>query len=351
MIDVGFYMRINEFKRSLNGSAKHDPEVAYSFLENNRSRQPVVFNIETTNACNMVCGFCPRTTQMTRQIKTMAVETFREIANQLQPHPADLWERWEAFAADNYRVPRGEQSENNFFLYILPRVLVLHGYGDPLLDPHMPDCVAALTTQNIPSYFSCNPSNINIERTLRTFDNGLTYIKYSLDAIEDNEHKQIRGKASNYTDGYRKIMELIGLKEQKGYKTQIIITMIDLHKPNQAEEFAALSEAFRDSGVYIYLKSLDQSWLTGADRPPSIHWSEFCQIPWSSMTIKSDGLAASCEEDFNNEIILGDAKTTSLYDIWNGAAYTALRRNHIDLSESTHCTNGKCDMRPVGKFL
>ena len=48
----------------------------------------------------------------------------------------------------------------------------------------------------------------------------------------------------------------------------------------------------------------------------SIHWIEFCQFPWSSMTIKSNGESVECVEDFNNEIILGDAKTQSLYDIW-----------------------------------
>ena len=41
-------------------------------------------------------------------------------------------------------------------------------------------------------------------------------------------------------------------------------------------------------------------------------------FPWPFMTIKSNGESVECAEDYNNEIILGDAKSESLYDIWNG---------------------------------
>ena len=50
---------------------------------------------------------------------------FRDIAPQLTPHPAPLWERWLQFAEREYHIPQDEQSENAFFLYILPRVVVL----------------------------------------------------------------------------------------------------------------------------------------------------------------------------------------------------------------------------------
>ena len=56
------------------------------------------------------------------------------------------------------------------------------------------------------------------------------------------------------------------------------------------------------------------------------------------MTIKSNGEAAECVEDFNNEIILGDASKESLYDIWNGQKYAQLRKNHFDMKPGIKCT-------------
>jgi radical SAM protein with 4Fe4S-binding SPASM domain len=130
-------------------------------------------------------------------------------------------------------------------------------------------------------------------------------------------------------------------------KTQVIITMIDLGR----DQYEQLKEAFKNTDVYIYQKSLDQSWLTGKPAPKSIHWSEPCQIPWTSMTIDSNGLAVSCEESFNSDIVLGDTKTTPLADIWNGIAYEDFRQNHLSMKKKTHCTNGTCDMRIYGKWL
>ena len=55
-------------------------------------------------------------------------------------------------------------------------------------------------------------------------------------------------------------------------------------------------------------------------------------------------------EDFNNEIVLGDTREESLYDIWNGEKYTAFRSNHFDLTPGIKCTE-QCDMQLIGSFL
>jgi radical SAM protein with 4Fe4S-binding SPASM domain len=103
--------------------------------------------------------------------------------------------------------------------------------------------------------------------------------------------------------------------------------------------------------VYVYLKSQDQMWYEDNNQgTQSIHWLEFCQFPWSSMTVKSNGECAECVEDFNNEIILGDAKTESLYDIWNGEKYKRFRNDHFELTPGLKCTE-QCDMQLVGSFL
>jgi radical SAM protein with 4Fe4S-binding SPASM domain len=335
MIDINFYMATHQFKKLVMQGWK--PEDAFDVLEHNRSKTPVVFNIETTNSCTMTCVFCPRTKLMTRPIKTMKPKVFERIANQLEPHSEQLWRKWQRFAYDMYGVPFEEQSENAFFLYVIPRVIVLHGYGDPLLDPHIADYVGLLTGRNIPSYFSCNPSNINMDKIERVFDAGLSYIKFSV----DNLTSSVRGQDAFCTD-YPNIMRAL----EKAKNTQVIITMIDMGQ----DQFAELKESFRDTGVYIYQKSLDQSWLTGKEKPKSIHWQEPCSFPWSSLSVNSSGLVIPCGETFNNDIILGDTTKNTLQEIWNGDEYRLLRANHIYMTDQTHCTNGTCEMNTYGKF-
>lgn len=350
MFDIEFYMKVFELKRQLMAGKKEDRDYLFEKLEEYRSKSPLVYNIETTNACNMRCEMCPRTTMMTRPIETLDMKTFKSVIDQIEPFSDSQWQKWENFVEKNYGISKNDISENHFFLYIIPKVIVLHGYGDPLLDKMMPERVRLLSEKNIPSYFSCNPANIDIGRTVETFENGLGYVKYSIEATEDILHKEVRGSASNFTESYKRILHLLDLKKKHGYKTIIVITMLNLNKPWQEEEWGKLRDAFDGLDVYTYLKSQDQMWYEDTrQQTKSIHWIEFCQFPWSSMTIKSNGEAVECVEDYNNEIILGNAKKEYLYDIWNGEKYRKLREDHFSLTPGIKCTE-QCDMKLIGMY-
>ncbi|MBU0581105.1 MAG: SDR family oxidoreductase [Candidatus Margulisbacteria bacterium] len=350
MIDINFYMKVFELKQRLMKGESFDKEFIFDEFEKFRSKEPVIYNIETTNACNMRCKMCPRTTMMTRKIEALNMETFIKIVDQIRPWTEEEWETWQIFVEEKYGINRNDMSENHFFLHIIPKVVVMHGYGDPLLDKDMSERVKIMAEKGLIPYFSCNPANINIEKNLEMFRNGLGYVKYSIESVDDFLHKKIRGEASNFTESYQKILKLLEEKEKHNYKTIIVITMLDLKGLNQQEEFNKLKKAFEGKDVYIYFKSQDQQWYENKNEGTnSLHWQEFCQFPWSSMTIKSNGEAAMCVEDFNNEIILGDAKEESLQEIWDNEKYIQLRRDHFNLKKCLKCTE-QCDMKLIGNM-
>ncbi len=351
MIDINFYQKVYKLKQQLLNRGISDRDYVWKKIEEFREKEPVIYDIETTNACNMRCKMCPRTTMMTRSIETLDMETYRKIVSQLKPWTENQWEIWESFVEKNYKISKNDMSENHFFLYIIPQVITLHGYGDPLLDQDMPERIRLLTEKKIPTYFSCNPANINIEKTIEMFESGLDYIKYSIESTSDQLHKKIRGPASNFTEGYKKILQLLDLKKKKNYKTTIVISMINLNKSDRLGEWEKLKEKFRGLDIYIYLKSQDQQWYKdNKQQTKSIHWTEFCQFPWSSMTIRSNGETVMCCGDFNNEIILGNVRKKSLYDIWNGEKYWKFRKKHFKLTPGIKCTE-RCDMTLVGKLM
>ena len=69
-----------------------------------------------------------------------------------------------------------------------------------------------------------------------------------------------------------------------------------------------------------------------------------------TMTIKSNGEAAMCMEDFNNEIILGDVNNQTLKEIWDGEEYKSFRMAHIDVKKGIKCSE-QCDMKLIGECL
>jgi radical SAM protein with 4Fe4S-binding SPASM domain len=352
MIDIGFFQKVHDLKKRIINGEKLDKKYIFNCFEDARSKNdPVIYNIETTNACNMRCKMCPRTTMMTRSVVALKQEEFKSIIKQIRPFTNKEWRNWEDFVQKNYGIKPDDMSENHFFLYIIPKVIQLHGYGDPLLDKNMAENLKMLTENGFYSYFSCNPANIDIDRSVEMMENGLSYIKYSIESVDDDVHKEIRGSASNFDKSYEKILKLLEIKKERGFKTVFVITMLDLGRFNQEQEFKKLNKAFEARDVYIYLKSQDQQWYENKDiGTKSIHWSEICQHPWMSMTIKSNGEVAMCMEDFDNEIVLGDIKNDTLSDIWNGQKYREFREAHLEGAHGLKCSE-QCDMKLLGDFL
>ena len=352
MLDLEFYMQFDKVLEEIKRGVLRSKLEVFEALERKRSVDPIIYNIETTNRCNMRCAMCPRTTMMSRKIEDIDMGLFKDIVSQIQPHAASILKRWESYCETKYGIREVDSpSENHFFLYIISKVIQLHGYGDPLLDRHMAEYVRLLYDAGFSTYFSCNPANIDLLATYKMFDAGLSYIKYSIESVSDEENRKIRGKMRSFSDSYHDILKVLDYKQRHSLPVTIVITMLNLNRKNQKEEFAKLREAFQDLDVYLYLKSEDCQWYRNEYHAnESIHWSEPCKHPWMTMTIKSNGEAASCMEDYNNEIILGDSKTQSLKEIWNGNEYREFRKQHLDPSTTLRC-NHRCDMELIGEFI
>lgn len=352
MLDIIFYMKFDEVFNDIKAGKIVTKEQCRRALKEIMSDEPVVYNIETTNRCNMRCQMCPRTTMMTRDIEDIDRQTFLNVVDQIRPHSDEDWALWKNYCENKYGIKENDEaSENHFFLYIISKVIQLHGYGDPLLDPHMEEYVRILNEKGFESYFSCNPANINLPTTYRMMEAGLNYVKYSIESVDDDVHKQIRGQQSNFSDSYNSILKVLEYKEKNKLNTTIVITMLDLNRSNQKEDYDKLLNAFKDLDVYIYLKSEDCQWYRkDFHGTKSIHWSEVCKHPWMTMTIKSNGDATMCMEDFNNEIIMGNVKNQTLYDIWHGEKYDEFRDMHLNCKKGIKC-NEQCDMKLIGEFL
>jgi radical SAM protein with 4Fe4S-binding SPASM domain len=195
------------------------------------------------------------------------------------------------------------------------------------LDKNIDKIVHILKRKNIPCYFSCNPASIGLEQAFKVLDAGLDYLKFSSDSIP------------HFVDSSWRILEILDEKKRRGWKTTIVISLV-------GTDCGALRQLFSDLDVYIYGKSQDQQWLKEGNPTKSIHWSEFCQFAWSSMSITSSGAVVPCCADYNDELVIGDCKTDSLYEIWNGDKYRQFRRNHLSTPHEK-CA-ARCDMKTVG---
>jgi hypothetical protein len=67
-----------------------------------------------------------------------------------------------------------------------------------------------------------------------------------------------------------------------------------------------------------------------------------CYRQWLTFTALWDGRVALCCADFDGRVILGDLRTSSIREIWNGEPYRKVRREHLASGGPATCR--ACDL-------
>ena len=231
--------------------------------------------------------------------------------------------------------------------------MILHGYGEPLIDKNIVERVQACTNRGIPTYFSCVPANISVKRAEAVMGAGLTALKFSMDGLDDELQKKVRGRLNNFEKSYQTMLDVIEMKTRKGYKTIIVPCMITLNDDEEAQEMhQRFLDMWKGYDVFAYVKSQDNRWYHTEDgdlENRSHYAKQYCEYPWTSMTVMADGSVVPCTQDYNCEMTLGNINEKSLDEIWNGEKYTDFRRWHVtgEFPTGFKCVN-RCD--PVKLF-
>ena len=110
MFDIHFFQNSSKIKNQITSSqmTSEDIQTIENELENIRNKEPHIYNIETTNYCNMKCVMCPRTLYMTRKNIWIDDKLFENLLDKVKIHKEeDLEEFWSFISKDsNEKIPK-----------------------------------------------------------------------------------------------------------------------------------------------------------------------------------------------------------------------------------------------------
>lgn len=358
MFDINFFKKSYPLKKNIveQKLTSNEFDIIEKELELLRDKNPTIFNIETTNYCNMKCVFCARTIYMERKNIWIDDNLFEDLLDKVKVHKNQDIDDFSIWLKNNTNFDPEERSENGFYFSVVSRCLILHGYGEPFLDKFLIKRLDACKKRNIPTYFSCTPATMTVEKATKAMESGLTVLKFSLDALDDENIKSIRGKKANYEESVKKILELIKIKKEKGYKTLLVPCMIAINNDDKSKEMhKKFIDFWRDKDVYAYVKSQDNRWLFEQNKKleNKSHYSkQYCEYPWTSLTVMAEGNVVPCTQISNNEIVLGNVNEQSLEEIWNSEKYKNFRKMHITGNfPPKHKCKEKCDQVKLFEYL
>ncbi|HSB77627.1 MAG TPA: radical SAM protein [Candidatus Methylomirabilis sp.] len=300
---------------------------------------PAVLYIETTNRCDSQCQTCIRTFNSLEPIKDLTLDELIRIMEQF---------------------PRVER-------------VILHGIGEPLLNPDLFQMIAYLKGRDACVLFNTDAIGLTGKKRDALIQSGLDELRVSLDAATPETYRAIRGVPA-FDRVCENVAALVDLRRQANAGTPVISLWFTVLRSNVREipDFIRLAGrigadrvnlqrlvhygqglAVAEQSLHGSLSSLENRYLAEATRlaremgiqlqasgnttpaasltpdERSRPWSG-CQRPWTLSYITANGNVLPCcispwtAKDYQG-LRLGNVFTQQFLDIWNGPRYQEFR--------------------------
>lgn len=302
--------------------------------------------IEATNRCDSKCQTCVRTFTTNEPVNDTTLANVKAIVDQFP---------------------------------VIERV-VLHGIGEPLLNPEIFEIIAFLKTRGAYVLFNSDAISLTKPRAQQLIDSGLDEYRVSIDSATAETFLKIRG-VNQFNRVVGNVTELRSLQEQQGLSTPhvslwFIAAQSNLHElpglvqlasdagvkevylqrlvttsagrdghgiatdeqsvrgtlADEQERLVADAQALADTKDIAFRASGLNDPLASLQMPEDRHryWAG-CQRPWTLSYVTANGNVFPCciapctAEDYTGAI-LGNVLEEPFDDIWNGERYQAFRR-------------------------
>ncbi len=281
---------------------------SYFHLSETSLGYPAVTSLEPTNFCPMSCRMCPRTEYMTRKIGYMDFELYRKIIDQTKGYT---------------------------------QYLSMQMFGDSVFHPKIWEMTDYAEAHGIKVFLSTNNTSMTKEKVDAMLKSNLSYLNLSLDGTNDETYKFYRGPRASYELALKNTEYICKRKVELGLKKpHITIRMIKMklteteyqNFKNKWEGTPGIdSVTIKGFSTYggMYSGINDAAFDTQKSarfKQPTMYP---CRDPWVNLIVLWDGRVVVCCIDVDGYNVVGDLRTQSIEEIWNGPKMRELRRQHI----------------------
>lgn len=290
--------------------------IAYKLLKAYKYRFPKVLSIEFSSACNAKCIMCPQP-EMDRKKENMSEETLKLIIESCKNQPL--------------------KKINLFWM------------GDSTVDKNMIDKMRIIR-KNLPKvklYLSTNSQLLTHERSDIIIDEHLLdVINFDIDGFTRHTFESIR-KRLKFDTVVNNVNYFLTKLKQSNKKIQTRVTIIDM-APTQhevkkfVEHWTEKVDKVDVNHYNTWLGSQEERNYDSNDHLKKEHEKRFtesttesfnfsCTHPWEEMVIGADGRVGFCCLDYELSEEIGNIKSNSIKEIWQGDKINNLRNQHEKL--------------------
>lgn len=255
--------------------------------------------IEVTNHCNLECIMCEHPIM---QRKKMFMELI--VAKKILKECADLG------------VSR----------------VILSRLGEPLLHPEIAEIISYAKECGIRTVsMVCNGTLLNDVKASEIISAGLDWISFSIDAAKKETFEKIR-PGSNFEVIIGNMERFIEIRNNLNRKKPWVEIHVCLMKEN-IEEVSSILEKWRPlvNRIKVWpVAPLPQSSnQLIVDEPQQNGKKKACDFLWTRLVVLSNGQVTVCCGDREGTLSVGNAKNSSIKELWNSKKIRLIRQAHF----------------------
>jgi radical SAM protein with 4Fe4S-binding SPASM domain len=285
---------------------------------------PFTVFVDPADICNFRCKFCPTGNRaLMKNVKRpsglLDFDLYRKIINDLCELPRPV------------------------------KVLRLYKDGEPLLNPRLADMIRYARDRGCAVQIdtTTNASLLNPEKNLQLIEAGLDRINISLEGLSPKAYREFSGYNLDFDKFVGNIRHFY---EHKGHCQVCIKIVGDFLSEEEKLRFFHL---FGEIADRLFIEHVAPCWpeFEMEEVTPSsevgiygqqIREVQVCPYIFYSLSINSDGTASLCFLDWSRKLLVGDIKTESFKDIWQGERLFAYRKMHLLKNRQDHPVCAAC---------
>ena len=219
-----------------------------------------------------------------------------------------------------------------------------HNNDEPLLLKDLESRIAlAKESDFIDLILVTNATLLNPERSERLLESGITKISFSLDACEESLYKRIR-IGGDFDLVLKNIEYFMTLRKSLGLRVPITRAACVIFKANGnfADKFREFWEQRVDIAEFQNFQAIKGYTASLKADGALVDKNFVCNAPWQQVVIRPNGDILPCCSFYGTELVLGNIKDSSIYDVWNGYQMRKIREELLSNNYSYFPTCKKC---------
>jgi hypothetical protein len=207
----------------------------------------------------------------------------------------------------------------------------LNFLGEPLMFPAISEMVALAAARGLWVMINTNAVLLTARMSRELLKAGLTDIFFSFDSPYPEAYEAVRVGAT-YSQVLANVQTFMDIKDELGLKAVQTRASMVLPEGNDDElkqvkaDYIRLFRDLKVAEIGFGLPSVLDCDYRKLSAPSNFK----CPDLFRRMFVFNDGVCGPCCGDWERKLVVGEAGTTSLADIWRGAEYQRLRRYHLE---------------------